>query len=78
MDATIDWLTGAHILKAERKGMCIELEREDGQRAILGDRVVYGELMCLTCRDDRHVEVVQTAGQREGFCNVCSRSWKLG
>jgi hypothetical protein len=81
MDATVDWLTGATILKAVRRGVCLELETTKGGEAhqvILGANRLQTDLHCLGCGEERLVEVVDTAGQQEAFCPVCSRSWKLG
>ena len=78
MDATIDLLTGARILKAERHGMCVHLELDKGHTVIMGGRVVTHDLHCYGCGEERLCEVVETAGRQEGVCGVCGRSWRLG
>lgn len=75
-DATVERLTGAHILKAERHGSCLELFTDKG-RVILGGNRIHADLHCLGCGEERLVEVVETAGWQEAVCGVCSRSWKL-
>ena len=77
VDATIDLLTGARILRAERRGLCIELELDKGNRVILGAKAEFVDLHCYGCGEERLVEVVETAGQQEAVCGVCARSWKL-
>jgi transcription elongation factor Elf1 len=79
-DATVDWLTGATILKAVRRGVCLELETQKGSEShlvILGANRMQTDLHCLGCGEERLVEVVETAGKQEAVCGVCARSWKL-
>lgn len=77
MDATIDLLTGARILKAERRGSCVELTLEHRPTVILGAKAEHVDLHCFGCGEERQIEIITTAGQEEAFCPVCSRSWKL-
>ena len=77
MDATVDTLTGATILKCSRRGSCLELETTKG-RVIVGAHRVFTDLHCLGCGEERLVEVIETAGNEEAVCGVCARSWKLG
>lgn len=80
MDATIEWLTGCTILKAERRGVCVELDTMKGQDrhlVIMGGHHLYHDLRCMGCQEERQIEIVETAGRQEAFCPVCSRSWKL-
>jgi hypothetical protein len=76
VDATIDTLTGATILRATRNGIWLELETTKGL-VILGARATRSDLHCLGCGEERLVEVVQTAGKDEAVCGVCARSWTL-
>ncbi len=76
MDATIQQLTGATILKATRDGVWLDLETSKG-RILIGAKSVCAALHCVSCGEERLVEVVQTAGVDEAFCAVCARSWKL-
>jgi hypothetical protein len=77
VDATVDGLTGATILRCERMGQCLDLHTDKG-RFIVGAHHVYKELTCLGCGEERLTEIVETAGRQEGVCAVCGRSWKLG
>lgn len=77
MDATVEMLTGATILRCERMGTCLSLETTKG-RVIVGAHKVHVDLHCFGCGEERLVEVVETAGKQEGVCAVCGRSWKLG
>jgi hypothetical protein len=76
LDATVDTLTGATILKATRRGGCLELETTKG-RVIVGAHRMYTDLHCMGCGEERLVEVVDTAGDERAVCGVCARSWKL-
>ena len=75
-DATVDVLTGAHILRCVRRGSCLELDTDKG-RVIVGAHRAFTDLHCLGCGEERLVEVVETAGKQEGVCGVCGRSWSL-
>jgi hypothetical protein len=77
MDATVDVLTGATILRVTRRGQCLDLETTKG-RVIVGAHRAFVDLQCVSCGEERLVEVVETAGHQEGVCGVCARSWKLG
>ena len=76
MDATVDILMGAHILRVTRRGTCLDLETDKG-RVIVGAHRSFTDLHCLGCGEERLTEIVETAGVQEGVCGVCGRSWKL-
>jgi hypothetical protein len=76
VDATVDILTGAHILRVTRRGTCLDLETDKG-RVIVGGRYAYTDLHCLGCGEERLVEVVETGSRQEAVCGVCGRNWKL-
>ena len=66
-------LTGATVIKAERRGTSLDLDTTKG-RFIVGAHRVYGELVCMGCGEERLTEIVETAGQQEGVCAVCGVS----
>ena len=75
-DATVERLTGAHILRVERHGSCVELFTDKG-RVIMGADRVLDENECYGCGESRSVAIVETAGRKEYVCDICGRSWKL-
>jgi hypothetical protein len=77
IDATIDRLNGARILKAVRRKHCIELDTDKGV-VIVGSIREHEERICFGCGEERMVSVVETGGRKEASCGVCGHFWDLG
>jgi len=76
-DATIERLSGARIVRAVRRGSCIELDTDKG-RVIVGSIREHEERICFGCGEERMVAVVETGTKREASCGVCGHFWELG
>ena len=79
VDATIERLTGARIVKAVRRKHAIELDTDKG-RVIVGTVREVEDGTCYGCGESRPsmISIVETAGKREAFCSCCSHHWILG
>ena len=76
MDATIERLTGARILKAVRRKHCIELDTDRGV-VIVGSIREHEERICFGCGEERMVSIVETSQHKEASCGVCGHAWRL-
>ena len=73
---TDDFLTGAFIKRAVRDEKWLMLETDRGEIHMAAGRVRL-DLECPKCREHRLVEIVTDARGEQGFCAVCSHSWKI-
>ena len=76
VDATIERLTGARILKAVRRKHCIELDTDRGV-VIVGSIREHEERICFGCGEERMVSIVETSQHKEASCGVCGHAWRL-
>ncbi len=75
-DATAELLTGARILRAERRPPWLNLWTDKGLVAVAGGRVRL-DLRCPKCDEERLVEIVEDRRGPQGVCAVCGHSWVL-